>query len=234
MKGRLKSKVEIARGTLMVIFEVPEPFTFKPGQYCFITLKELKNSDERGNRRHFSIINSPSEKGIITFTTRITESGFKKTLKELPIGTDVELGPIAGVFTLPEDTKKPLVFIAGGIGITPFMSMLRYLKETGNPYNITLVYSTRDQTSTAFLREIQQLANSLTNFKLILTMTEDPNWAGEKRKVDASFIKEYFPNGNEALYMVVGPPPMVEAVQKSLEEAGVLAENIKTERFTGY
>lgn len=234
MLGKIINKKEVAQGTMQVTFKVDEPFTFKAGQYCFVTIKNLKYPDERGNRRHFSIVNSPNEKGIITFATRITSSGFKKTLQELPVGSEVELGPIAGAFVLPEDTNKPLVFIAGGIGITPFMSMLRYLKENDNPYKITLVYSNRDQSSTAFLGELQNFKSDLIGFKLILTMTEDPNWQGEKRKIDANFIKEYFSNVNENYYMVVGPPPMVEAVQNSLTEAGVLVENLKIEKFTGY
>lgn len=234
MLGKIKDKKEIASGTLQVTFETNEQFSFKPGQYCFMTLKELKYPDERGPKRHFSIVNSPSQKGIITFTTRLTESGFKKTLKELPIGTGVELGPIAGVFTLPENTLKPLVFIAGGIGITPFMSMLRYLKEAGNLYHITLVYSNRDQAFTPFFTELRNLKSQLPNFKLILTMTEDSSWQGEKRKIDANFIKEYFPSVNDNVYMVVGPPPMVEIVSEELDKARVLISNIKIEKFTGY
>lgn len=234
MTGKIVDKKEVARGTLQVIFEVKDRPNFKPGQFFFITLPELKYPDERGNRRQFSIVNSPNKPGILTLATRLTGSGFKKTLNEMKVGDEVELGPIAGVFSLPEDTSKPLIFIAGGIGITPFMSMLRYLKEAGTAYNITLVYSNRDRLSTAFLNEIQGLAKSLPNFKLILTMTEDANWQGEKRRVDAGFIKEYFPNVNENYYMVVGPPGMVEAVKTSLLEAGALPENIKIEKFTGY
>ena len=234
MVGRVKSKEEIAKGTLKVIFEVTEPFTFKPGQYCFITLKNLPFPDERGPKRHFSIVNSPNEKGIITFTTRITDTGFKKSLKELALGTEVNLGPIAGVFTLPEDTQRPLVFIAGGIGITPFMSMLSYVQQQSLPYKITLIYSNRDQHSTAFLEEIQSFPKSIPGLKLVLTMTEDANWTGEKRMLDASFIKDYNQNVNDPFYMVVGPPPMVEAVQKALQEAGVEQVNIKIEKFSGY
>lgn len=234
MLGRLKSKEEIAKGTLKVVFEVSEPFSFKAGQYCFITLKNLIYPDDRGPKRHFSIVNSPNDGGIITFTTRLTDSGFKKTLNELPIGDGVELGPIAGVFTLPEDTKRPLVFIAGGIGITPFMSMLKYVKEEKLPYTISLVYSNRDQSSTAFYSEIQDLAKQIPNLKLILTMTEDLNWPGEKRKIDSQFIKDYFPDVNAQHYFVVGPPPMVEAIGKALQKAGVLPDNIKVENFTGY
>lgn len=234
MLGILKNKEEVALGTLKVVFEVKEPFGFKPGQYCFITLSELKYPDERGLKRHFSIVNSPNEKGIITFTTRITESGFKKTLQDLPVGEEVNLGPIAGAFVLPEDTQRPLVFIAGGIGITPFMSILKYISEEKLPYKITLIYSNRNKGSTAYIDEISNLASLIPNFKLILTMTDDSSWSGEKRQVDANFIKEYFPDVNDNYYMVVGPPPMVAAVEKSLAEASVNKENIKIENFTGY
>lgn len=234
MVGKLKSKEEITKGTLKVVFEVKEPFTFKSGQYCFITLAKLNYPDDRGPKRHFSIVNSPNEKGIITFVTRETDSGFKKTLQELPIGSEVQLGPVAGVFTLPEDHTKPLAFIAGGIGITPFISILRYIKEENLPYKITLVYSNRDQFSTAYLEELQNYQLPTNNYKLILTMTEDPNWNGEKRQIDSAFIKEYFPHVNDQYYMVVGPPGMVEAVEKALLTAGVVPENIKKENFTGY
>lgn len=235
MLGKIKDKREIAKDTLQVTFETSEPFTFKAGQYCFVTLTAPPYPDERGNKHHFSIVNSPNDKGIITIATRLRDSGFKKSLKELPVGTEVEFGPISGSFTLPEDTSKPLGLIAGGIGITPFMSMLRYIKEENLPYNITLVFSNRDRGSSPFLDELQQLSQILPNFKLILTMTDDPSFSGEKSKVDAQFIKDYFAdNLNGYTYFVVGPPPMVEAVQKALEEAGVDSVNIKIENFTGY
>lgn len=234
MIGKIKSKGEIAEGTLRVDFEITEPVSFKSGQYMFVTLKNPPYTDEKGNKRQFSINNSPNTQGILTMTTRITESAFKRSLKELPLGSEVEIGPIAGVFTLPEDTAKPLVFIAGGIGITPFLSMLEYIKEEGLPYKITLIYSNRNQASTAYLAELKNLASLLPNFKLILTMTEDNSWEGERRLIDSKFITEYFPDLNASFYMVVGPPGMVEAVSKALAEAGVKPENIKKENFTGY
>lgn len=234
MIGKIINKKEVAKGTLQVTFELSQTIDFKPGQYFFVNLPHLYYPDERGNRRQFSINNPPSENQILTMTTRISDSGFKRTLSELPLGTTVEVGPIAGVFTLPEDTQKPLVFIAGGIGITPFMSMLTYVKETSIPYKITLIYSNRDKDSTAFFDELQSCEKDIPNFKLIATMTDDPNWIGEKRMVDAEFIKEYFPDVNAQSYMVVGPPGMVAAVEKALKEAGVTQENIKIENFTGY
>ena len=234
MVGKIIDKREVAKGTLQVTFKIDEPFSFIAGQYCFITLPNLLYPDDRGGKRHFSIVNSPNQKGIITIATRIRDSGFKKTLNELPLGNEANLGPIAGAFTLPQDFKRSLVFIAGGIGITPFMSMLRYISEENPPYHITLIYSNRDKGSTAFLEELKLLATKLTNYKLILTMTEDPNWEGEKRRVDVAFIKDYFPDVNSYSYFVVGPPPMVDAVQRALLEAGVDITNIKIENFTGY
>ena len=234
MIGKIVDKKEIAQDTLQVTFKVSEPVSFKPGQYVFVTLPKLLYPDERGPKRQFSINNSPSQKNIITITTRLTNSGFKKTLNELPVGTEVELGPIAGVFILPDTLLKPLVLIAGGIGITPFMSMLQFVKEENLPYKITLIYSNRNQASTAYLNEISELANIIPNFKLILTMTEDTSWTEERGKVDTNFIKEYFPKVNEYLYMVVGPPAMVESVENVLLQAGVEKDNIKIENFTGY
>lgn len=227
MTGKIIDKKEIATGTLQVTFQVTEEFNFAPGQYIFVQLKNPPYFDERSSKRHFSIVNSPDEKGIITITTRLRDSGFKKSLKELPVGTEVELGPISGSFTLPQNQLRPLVFIAGGIGITPYISMLRFVKDHNLNYKITLLYSNRDQAGTAYFEEVQK-------FKSILTMTEDPAWAGEKRRIDAQFIKDYFPDVNSNTYFVVGPPPMVEAVQKALLEAGVEINNIKIENFTGY
>lgn len=235
MKAKVVGKEEIAEGTLSVRFEVvDEEFSFKAGQYFFITLPKLNYPDERGARRHFSIINSPKESGILSMATRMTESGFKKTLAGLPLGTEVEVGPIAGVFVLPENLAQPLVFISGGIGITPFMSMLRYISEEKLPTDITLIFSNRNQASTAFLKELQELSKTIPNFKLILTMTEDNEWSGEKRKVDANFIKDYTSNLQNPYFFVVGPPPMTEAVVEELKKIGISDENIKIENFTGY
>lgn len=234
MLGRIKSKELVAESTLKVTFELSEPVSFKPGQYVFVNLPKLHYPDERGARRQFSINNSPNYPDHLTITTRLSDSGFKKTLNELPIGSGVNLGPIAGMFILPEDSSKPLALIAGGIGITPFMSMLQYIKEQSLPYNVTLLYSNRNQASTAYFRELKELADTLPNLKLILTMTEDNLWTGEKRMINSAFIKEYFPNVNDNFYMVVGPPTMVEALEKALKEAGVEEDNIETENFTGY
>lgn len=166
--------------------------------------------------------------------TRLSDSAFKKSLQELPIGTDVEIGSIGGSFVLPEDTLRPLVFIAGGIGITPYMSMLQYIKEKNLPYTITLLYSNRDKQSAAFLEELEILAKEIPQFRLIAIMTQDEKWTGEKRYIDKTILNEYFPTIDENTYYVAGPPKMVDGLTKTLEDAGVKTEHIKSENFAGY
>ncbi len=234
MKAMIQKIKKIAQGTLLVEFELEKVAEFQPGQYFYITLINPPFSDARGPTRHFSIVNTPGIKNTLVMATRLRESAFKKSLQQLPPGTEVEIGKIDGHFTLPEDPFKPLVFIAGGIGITPFMSMIQYVYHENLPYNITLIYSNRDQVSTAFLNELKQLNNELSNFKLILTMTEDPQWQEEKRMVDAGFINQYLKEPNLYTFMVAGPPGMVEQVYEEIKKTGVEDKNIITENFSGY
>jgi ferredoxin-NADP reductase len=236
MQARIKEKREIAKGTLLVTFDLlGEKVEFRPGQYFFVTLPDVGHQDDKGLRRHITVVTSPNEKGVLGFATRMRDSAFKRSLRELPVGTEVEVEQPKGQFVLPEDTSRPLVFVAGGIGITVFRSMLRYIREDRLPYRVTLIYSNRDRESTAFLDELRELERELPDFELILTMTQDPGWEGETRKVDAQLIKNYLGEDlNQYTFMVAGPPAMAEGVQKALEEAGVKEENVIAERYSGY
>jgi len=127
-----------------------------------------------------------------------------------------------------------LVFVAGGIGISPIMGIIRYCHENSWPYNMTLVYSNENSESTPYLEELQGYAKETERFKLIATMTDDPGWTGEKGKVDAQFIKDHFPEFSQNLYFVTGPPQFVPGVFKEIRDAGVPVQNIKMEIFTGY
>jgi len=235
MRAKIIEKEEIAKGTLLAKFNLlGKEVIFRPGQFFFITLINYFYNDEKGSQRHFSIVNSPNEKGLITMATRLRESAFKKSLFEAPLGAEVEIGDIAGDFILPDNKFQPIVFIAGGIGITPYISMLRYIQEEKIDYQITLIYSNRDTESTAFLEELKKIPENNQKFKLILTMTDDLNWSGEKRIINGQFIKEYTAEPEACFYMVSGPPRMVEAVYNALIEIGIEKKNIKTEDFSGY
>ena len=236
MRATVKEKQEIAKGTLLVTFDLlGEEVDFQPGQYFFVTLPDLGHDDERGLRRHITVVTSPNEKGVLGLATRLRDTAFKHTLKEISVGTEVEVEPPKGKFVLPDETSRPLVFIAGGIGITVFRTMLLYIREEELPYRVTLIYSNRDTESTAFLDELQELEGELPNFRLILTMTEDPEWGGETRRIDATFCKEYVEGDlNDYTFLVAGPPAMAEAVQAELAEAGVDEANVTADRFSGY
>lgn len=236
MRARIKEKQEIAKGTLLVTFDLlGEEVNFRPGQYFFVTLPDGGHQDDKGLRRHLTVVTSPTEKGVLGFATRMRDSAFKRTLGELPVGSEVEVEPPKGKFSLPEDPSRPLVFVAGGIGITVFRSMLRYISEERLPYRVTLIYSNRDRESTAFLDELRALEQTLPDFRLILTMTEDPGWEGETRMVDGNLVKDYFDEDlNQYMFLVAGPPAMAEGVQSALQEAGVRDENLIAERYSGY
>jgi ferredoxin-NADP reductase len=236
VRAQIKGKQEVAKGTLLVTFDLlGEKVDFSPGQYFHVTLPNIGDEDEKGLRRHITVVTSPNETGVLGFATRMRDSAFKRTLRELPVGSEVEVEPPKGKFSLPEDPSRPLVFIAGGIGITVFRSMLRYIREERLPYRVTLIYSNRDRESTAFLDELRELEQALPDFRLILTMTQDPGWEGETRKVDGQFVEEYLAEDlNHYTFLVAGPPAMAEGVQKALQEAGVQDENLIAERYSGY
>ena len=236
MRARIKEKQEIAKGTLLVTFDLlGEAMDFTPGQYFHVTLPDLGDNDDKGLRRHITVVTSPNEKGVLGFATRMRDSAFKRTLRELPVGSAVDVEPPKGRFGLPEDRSRPLVFVAGGIGITVFRSMLRYIHEEQLPYSVTLIYSNRDRESTAFLDELRELEQALPDFRLVLTMTQDPGWEGETRKVDGEFVKDYLEDDlNEYRFLVAGPPAMAEGVQGALQEAGVRDQNLIVERYSGY
>jgi ferredoxin-NADP reductase len=236
MRATIKEKQEVAKETLLVTFDLHgEEVEFVPGQYFFVNLPHVGHQDEKGLRRHITVVTSPNEKGVLGLATRLRDSAFKRTLRELPVGAEVDVEPPKGKFVLPDDMSRPLVFVAGGIGITVFRSMLRFIREEGLPYRVTLIYSCRDRESAAFLDELQELERELPNFRLVLTMTDDADWEGETRRIDAAFFNDYLgQNLNEYTFMVAGPPGMVEGMQSALAEAGVEEENIIASRFSGY
>jgi ferredoxin-NADP reductase len=236
VRARINEKREVAKGTLLVTFDLlGEEVDFTPGQYFNVTLPNLGDDDDKGLRRHITVVTSPNERGVLGFATRMRDSAFKRTLRELPIGSEVDIEPPEGRFGLPEDPSRPLVFVAGGIGITVFRSMLRYIHEERLPYSVTLIYSNRDRESTAFLGELRELEQALPDFRLVFTMTQDPSWEGETRKVDAEFVQDYLDDDlDRYTFLVAGPSAMAEGIQGALREAGVRDENVIAERYSGY
>jgi ferredoxin-NADP reductase len=236
MKAILKNKRTVAKQTCYAEFEVgSDRPDFKAGQYFYITLNPADTEHKEDLTHHISIVNSPNEPGILALTTRLRDSLFKNTLRDMQPGDEVEIGKIEGSFVLPDSTDKPIVLIALGIGITPHRSILRYAFEANKPYNFTLIYSDNDIESMAFLEEMKQLQQAHPdNLRLIQVVTGDDSWQGEKRHVDADFLRDYFDDITGNLYYVSGPPQAAFAVRDNFKAAGIPEDQIKVDDFFGY
>ena len=234
MRATVAEKREVAKGTLLVTFAVEDYPDYRPGAYFWVELADRGHQDEKGLRRHISLVTSPTDKDLVGLATRIRDTAFKQTLAELEVGDAVEVEEPKGSFLLPEDTNARYVFIAGGIGITVFRSMLRYIHEAQLPYEITLVYSNRDRESAAFLDELEGLEQQLPGLTLVLTMTDDEGWDGETRRIDAEMLREHLGDLHGYHFLVAGPPAMTEAVAAELHSAGVSEERVLASKFSGY
>jgi ferredoxin-NADP reductase len=236
MRSQIKEKQEVARETLMVVFDLlGEEVDFKAGQYFWVTLPNVGYDDERGLRRHITVVTSPNERGVLGLATRLRDTAFKKTLAELDVGADVEVEHPKGDFSLPMETARPYVFIAGGIGITVFHCMLHYIVEEGLPHRVTLVYSNRDRESTAFFDELEAMDREHENIRVVFVMTDDPEWEGEKRRVDADVLRDHLDGElGDYVHIAAGPPGLVEAMEAALKGAGVPEEQVLAQRFAGY
>jgi ferredoxin-NADP reductase len=236
MRARVAEKEQVAKGTLMVVFDLlGEEVDFQPGQYFFVNLIDPPYDDDRGGRRHFSVVTSPGERDVLGFCTRLRDSAFKKSIQELEVGSEADVEQPKGNYLLPEDTSRDYVFIAGGIGITVFRCMLHYIDENDLPYRVTLLYSNRSVEETPFLDELRDLDSRREDFRLVLTMTDDPSWDGESRKIDADFLRDQLGDRvTELTYLVAGPPQMVAGMTETLAGAGVPDDQVLPDKFSGY
>ena len=234
MRAVVRETREVAEGTLLALFAVEDYPDYRPGAYFWVELPDRGHDDEKGLRRHISLVTSPTEHGVVGLATRLRDTAFKRTLAELEVGDEVQVEEPKGSFLLPEETDVEYVFVAGGIGITVFRSMLRYIADTGEPYRVTLVYSNRDRSSTPFLDELAELEQRIPGLRVVLTMTDDEAWEGERRRVDPAMLADVLGGLDGRTFLVAGPPAMAEGVADSLREAGVPEERVRADRFSGY
>ena len=234
MRATVAETREVAKGTLFIRFAVEDYPAYRPGAYFWVELPDRGHSDEKGLRRHISLATSPTERGVVGLATRLRDSAFKQTLAELEVGDAVEVEEPKGSFLLPEDLDGEYVFVAGGIGITVFRSMLRFIADEQLPYRVTLVYSNRDRASAAFLDELDELERRIEGLRVVLTMTDEPGWEGETRHLDAEVLDQLLGGLDGKTFLVAGPPDMAEAVAESLRGAGVSDERVLADAFSGY
>lgn len=233
-KLKLIDRKEVARDTIIFVFEKPEGFSFKPGQYAGFTLINPPEIDAGGITRRFSLLSTPDDP-FISIATRAQNSAYKRVLISLPIGVYIKFAGPTGTFILHEDTNRPAVFIAGGIGITPFYSMIRFVSENKSSQKIFLFYGNQQISDAAFLDELKNLANINPHFNLIATIAmPDKTWQGETGFITDAMLKKYIPDIKTPIYYICGSPVMVTTLQETLAEMGINEDNIRVEDFPGY
>jgi ferredoxin-NADP reductase len=229
---------EVAQGTMSFAFGLEgQAYPFKPGQFNTVTIPDPLYQDDEGNVRSLSIASSPSDPFIL-IATRMRGSAFKRTLAEVPLGTRVTFSGPQGSFTLPDDAAGPAVLIAGGIGITPFRSMIKHAAEQRQPRALTLIYSNRTPEEAPFLDDLARWQTENPRFSFVPTMTNleasKRTWTGRTGYVDAAFLRDALGAVDRPTVYVAGPPGMVDGVTQALADAGVAGDRIRTEEFSGY
>jgi ferredoxin-NADP reductase len=234
---KLLNRVEVAEGTMAFHFEKPPGFDFKPGQSADLTLLNPPETDSEGTVRTFSIASAPFEDQLM-FATRMRDTAFKRSLKKVPLGSVVKMDSAMGDFTLHKNSAKPGLFLAGGIGITPFSSIVRQADHDHVPHKLYLFYSNRRPEDALFIEVLQNLEKTNPNFRFIATMTEmlrsKKTWNGETARINREMLSEHLNDLRGPIYYIAGPPAMVSGMRKMLVECGVDEDDIRTDEFAGY
>jgi len=233
----LTSRETVAEGTMAFHFAKPAGFKFTAGQSMNVSLIDPPETDAKGNARTFSIVSAPHEDELV-IATRMRDTAFKRVLKGMPAGGRVGLRGPAGVFTLDPADERPAVFLAGGIGITPFASILRDAAQSKLARDLWLFYSNRRPEDAAFFDELAALPKRNARLHFVGTMAEMDKssrpWSGEQGFLDRAMLERHLKSLAANVYYIAGPPGLVEAMQKMLISAGVAEEAIHTDEFLGY
>ena len=225
MKLKLVSRKPESPGVESFIFKPAEPLVWKAGQFLHYVLNHPA-TDDRGSDRWFTNAAAPCERRVMITTRFAAKQGstFKKTLRALKPGDTIEVSDLDGDFIVT-DPKKEYIFIAGGIGITPFRSILKQAEHEGKKLRATLLYANRKAIA-AYKKELEAMARRNPNFKIVYLF--------HPQRIDKPTLKELVPDLKKPLFYVSGPEPMVEAVGKMLQQLGVPQKHIRQDWFPGY
>lgn len=231
---RLKERVAVATDTYDFVFETNQSFSFEPGQYLEWTMPH-EEPDDRGNRRYFTIASSPTEKDVrmgVKFYP--SASSFKKSLGSMNLGDSIVASQRAGDFTLPKNKNQKLVLIAGGIGITPFRSMMKYMIDKKEMRPVTLIYSNKTIGDIAYTNIIDQAV--ALGMKAVYTLTDaTPEvWHGQRGFINEAMIRAEVPDFMERVFYISGPHAMVTATESTLKKMGIKQSQIKIDFFPGF
>ena len=234
---KLREIREVARDTYDFIFTSNRKMVFVPGQYLEWTIPD-KGADTRGNRRYFTIASSPTEPTISIGVKFYPEaSSFKKMLLSMQTGDTIIASQRAGDFTMPKDTSKKLVFVAGGIGVTPFRSMIKYLIDKGEKRDIVIFYSNKSIEDIAYADLFAEAYTKL-GIRTVCTLTDTKSvpsdWQGNTGYVNYEMIMAHAPDFRERTFYISGPHSMVTAFDDTIRKMGILSSQIKKDFFPGF
>jgi ferredoxin-NADP reductase len=233
----LTKREEVSEGTMAFHFLKPADFQFRAGQFMVLTLLDPPETDAEGNRRTFSIASAPLDEDLM-IATRMRDTAFKRVLGKAAPGLEVKIQGPSGSLVLPQTAEKSAVLLAGGIGITPFVSMIRQATHDKAPQQIYLFYSNRRPEDACFLDQLFEAARQNPNFHLIATMTEMSKsrheWNGETGLINKEMLAKHLPAMQGPIYYTAGPPAMVTAMRGTLTDGGVDQADIRSEKFAGY
>lgn len=231
MRVTLDEIEDVARNIKTFWFKPDRKVRYEAGQFIELIMPH-DTSDNRGQKRWFTLSSSPSEDRLSITTKHAVENGssFKQKLFSLEPGSEVMMSEPMGDFVLPKDKSVPLVFIAGGIGVTPMRSMIKWLHDTQEHRTIHLLYAANNIDEVAF-RDLFNAYGAPTD----IVLSEAPrNWKGQTGRLDAAKVLELAPNVDGKLYYVSGPEPMVEAITEGLKTQGVDKRRVIGDYFPNY
>ncbi len=251
MKLKLVKTIEEAKGTKSFFWEPEKSVAWLPGQFFYFTLPQLKYPDPRGATRHFTISASQTEGNLLRITTRIRpQSGYKQTLNELPLGSLIDGEGPNGTFILDENSAIPQVFLAGGIGITPFRSFIKYNLDKDLQIPMHLIYANSIPEEITFGKELADWSAANANIKVSLSISKPGEsrepWSGHIGRIDQEMINKLIGKLSSkagsgsareienSTWWLCGPPPMVDAMEDLLGNMGITSNQIHSEKFTGY
>lgn len=233
----LEDRRQVAEDTMAFRFDTTgSGFTFEAGQNADFTLIDPPSTDAEGDARTFSLASSPRHRDFFLVATRMRKTAFKNSLASIPLGTKVEVSGPNGNMVLPEDTTSPAVLLAGGIGITPFRSMIEWTAEERLQRPLYLFYSNRTRAAAAFLQDLEEWEKKSPALRLIPTVTDapEPGWRYETGRVDEAMLRKYVSDLQGPTYFIAGPPGMVSGTRRLLTDLGVKRDRIELETFSGY
>lgn len=226
-----------ASNTMEFAFFPDRPVKFRPGQYMEWTLAH-KGSDSRGNRRYFTIASSPTERELLLGVKFYDKpSSFKKALAGLPDGATITAGQLSGDFVLPRRKDRKLAFLAGGIGITPFRSMIKYALDKGEKRDMVMIYSNNSLGEIAYADVLEE-AYEKFGMRTVCTLTDKAGtpsgWRGYTGFVNREMVMKEIPDYADRMFFVSGPRAFVTASERLLLDMGIPRQRIKTDFFPGF